>query len=236
MRFTRYTATLLFVLSIGGLVITAIVYFHVIPFADDSLPIQIAYAVILGLPFLMAMIGFVVVFSGRHSFHIAPRHHPINPAPPSHRPEENDPLIHLAVGMLVALLQDFSLGRILNPDIYGLQLRQMLEQELSYFRVYFDRGYSFYFTFYHNEPYNAHVRQELAQQDRIIEVSGVFDYYFERDGEKHPTPHGYDENPPLIRVPARMLLRIQQHQQTAQWQLVGFSDSIRGLQLGLAVA
>lgn len=235
MRFTRYTATLFFVLSLGGVVITAIVYFGAVPFADDSLTLQTAYAILLGLPFLVALIGLIIVYSGRHSFHIAPhRYSAALATPPSERLVEDDPLIHLAVGMLVALLQDFTEGRIMNLGVYAPQLRSMLEQELSYFRVYFDRGFAFHFNFYHQEPYEAFVRQQLSATDLVVEVAGVFDYYFERDGQQHPTPHGYDHNPPLIRVPARMHLRLQQSTQNAQWQLAGFSDSIRGLKLGLA--
>jgi hypothetical protein len=213
---------------------TAMVYFDAFPFAGESLAMQIAFSIILGLPFMMAMVGFLVVYSGRHSFHIAPRSHSnVRQAPPSHRSQESDPLIHLAVGILVSLLQDFSEARIINYDVYASQFRGAFEQELSFFRVYFDRGYSFHFDFYHQEPYEAFIRQKLSDSDVVVEIAGFFDYYFEREGEKHPTPHEYDQNPPLMRVPARMHLRLQKNE-TAQWQLVGFSDSIRGLKLGLS--
>lgn len=214
----------------------AIVYLGALPFPADTFPQQLAYAFLLGLPFLMGLIGAIAIYSGRHSFVFSqlPQHH--------HEPEEisverstqDDPIIHLSIGMLVSLLQDFSQAMVQNRDIYAPQLLAMLEQELSYFRVYFDRGYSFHFNFHHQESYEAFVTHRLGNTDMVIEVAGVFDYYFERAGEQHPTPHGNDTNPPLVRVPAVMRLRLQHNPQTTKWQLAGFSDSIRGLKMGLA--
>lgn len=236
MRFTRYTATLLFILCVGGVVITAIVYLDALPFPAETLLQQLAYIFLLGLPFLMGFIGAIAIYSGRHSFIFSslPPYEYASQDPPSERSAQDDPIIHLSIGMLVSLLQDFSQAMVQNRDIYAPQLLSMLEQELTYFRVYFDRGYSFHFNFHHEESYEAFVTYRLSQADIVIEVAGVFDYYFERGGQQHPTPHGNDINPPLLRVPAVMHLRLQHNAQTTKWQLVGFSDSIRGLKMGLA--
>lgn len=238
MRFTRYTATLLFVFCVGGIVITGMLYFDAVPFPADSLLVQTVYTFLLLFPFIVTPIGAVLVYSSRHAFLFSPRKsysvEEYQSGDRSLMNKEDDALIHVATGCMVALLQDFSMGRILNREIYAPAFVQEFEQELHFLQVYLDRGFRFHFAFHHEQTHHAFIRYRVNDYDVVIELQGLFDYYFEHNGNMHPTPHDYDVNPPLLNTTAFMRIRLEFHPSLQRWIVVGFSESIRGLRMGLA--
>lgn len=238
MRFTRYSATLLFVFSIGGVVITGMLYFNVVPFPADSILIQTIYAFLLLFPFIVAPVGFLLVYSTRHAFHFSPHTDKIaQEEPPTSAQsvtKEDDSFIHLGIGYMVAVLQDFSLGRILNRELYSGEIMQQIERELEFLRVYMDRGFLFHFSFHHEKQHTSFVRYRINENDIVIEVQGFFDYYFEHQGVRRSTPYDHDLQPPLIDVQGYVRVRLQQDKRLQRFMLVGFFESIRGSQMGLA--
>lgn len=195
----------------------------------ESMYTQIFLAVLFLLPVLAAFIGVFSIAHHSKAFQYSPE------TVGTYRDEKDiDPILHYAVGCLVAFLQDFSSGSITVPNMYSPEMRRMFQVELDQLQIYFDRGFRFHFEFYHNETYTAHIVHDISDSEKVVEVDGIFNYYFERNGDQHPTPHGYDTSPPLVQVPALVRLRIAQSPESGHWQLIGISENIRGLELGLA--
>lgn len=187
---------------------------------------QYVFIALFLFPAIVAYVIILVVAFHPPAYHFVPL--------ATDQPAAMDPTIHQAVGLMIALLQDLSRGQIVEERFYKLELLQMLHYEMQQYQIYFDRGYRFIFQFDNDSHYEAHLVQEVGDDDVIIEIDGLFDYYFERNGEQHRTPHGYDTSEPLLRCPARVRCRLQRLNRTAPWQLAGFSENIRGGQLGLA--
>ncbi len=185
--------------------------------------------IFLALFLFPAIVAYVIIFV--IAFH--PTAYQFNPSPQP-RTTATDPIVHEAIGLMIALLQDLSRGQITERRFYHQLLSQMLDRELQQYRIYFDRGYAFVFRFHNDEHYEAHIIQKVSEDDIVVEIDGLFDYYFERNGERHRTPHDYDTSEPLIRVPARIRCRVTRAGHNGLWQLAGFGENIRGSSLGLA--
>lgn len=181
------------------------------------------------VPILVAFIGVLIISTHPQAFRVGEVQ--LASTPPR---KQEDEIIHHGIGFLIAILQDFSRGEIIKPDIYGTELKRALEAELNQLQVYFDRGFSFHFDFYHSEKYQAYIKYVVNEDDIVIEVDGLFNFYFDRNGEKHPTPHAYDKTEPMVCVPAIIRMRVSKETQDNTLKLIGFSENIRGLQLGQA--
>ena len=203
----------------------------IILFANDSPEVRIGltHYILIALflfPVIVAYIIILVVAFHPTAYNFQPH--------PEDEEKKIDPIHHAAIGLMIALLQDLSNGHVEDSRFYRPELQQMLAYEQQQYRIYFDRGYHFVFQFHNDDHYETHLFSKLSDDEVIIELEGLFDYYFERNGERHRTPHGYDTTEPLLRCPARVRCRLQRLNQTAPWQLAGFSENIREGQLGLA--
>ncbi len=176
-------------------------------------------------PVVVAFIGALVV-----SMH--PRSYRFNPIEPMQN--EDDPIRHTATGFAQAVLQDFSRGVIAVPQMYSPQLAGEMEEELMMVRQYAQQKFRLQFAFHHTEQYEAHVLHVLNRNEFVVEIDGLFDYFFEKDGQLYNSPHQNVGAEPLIRVPALVRLRIVRDPETTHWQLSGFSENITGRQIGMA--
>jgi len=177
------------------------------------------------VPLVVGFIGLLLISAHPRSYHFDYLDAPHT---------EDDPLRHAAIGCLVAILQDFSNGRVAEPHVYSSDLLYMMEAEFHAMQVYRDRGFQFHFAFHHEETYDMHIRHVLSKTEFVVEIDGLFDYYFERDGQLHGTPQVEQQVDPLIRVPGYIRLRLRYDHKTKETQLLGWSENIRGLQVGLA--
>lgn len=159
-------------------------------------------------------------------------------------PVSQDGLIHHVTGLFIALLQDFSQGSIVEPVLYTDDMLSALNRELQRYQVFRDQGWKVHIDFFHNEPHHMHVIYQISDTELVIEVDGIFHFYFEKNGQAYRTPYLYDSAPPFLHSPATMRLRIIQMpgqkqesapalgQDFSQWIISGFSEGIQGLELG----
>ncbi len=224
----RLLALTVLILAVFIALPVVLIYYHVpnVPFQINEWQYFI-FALFL-FPVVVSFIGVLVLSTHPHAFRI--RRRELSSEPVSH---EDDELHHYAIGYVIGVLQDFSQGRMTKPSLYGPELQRGLRQELQQLQIYFDRGFSFHFDFHHSEKYQAYTRHIINENDHVVEVDGIFSFYFERAGVKRSTPHLYDTSQPLIRVPGLARLRIQKNEQHQALVLVGFSENIRGIELGL---
>lgn len=147
---------------------------------------------------------------------------------------EYDWLRHIAIGCVHMVLQDLSQGSVGMPDRYDHLLQEQMRQEFAALAVYRDRGFSFHIVFHHDETYQMHVVHQLSDTEAVVEIDGLFDYYFERSGQYFGTPDPVHPVDPLFRVPGVVRLRMLFSEDGRQWQLTGWSENVRGMQLGMA--
>jgi hypothetical protein len=201
------------------------------------------------LPIVALLIGFVVIRMSHHQLHYFPQEGDeafvwLHQTPQAIVPQTlgiptiapiqpQQTWMQYTVGLLEATLIDFSTGIIHNPGLYHPEFQQSFIAILNQLQVYLQRGWIFHFELYTHEPYQVILREQLSPTECVTELTGLCNYYYERDGESHPTPHSFDTSAPLIRVPTVFRLRLIQSPQTGQWQLAGLYESITGSAMGL---
>ncbi len=216
---------------------------------DDSMLIYI-YVGLIALPLSALIVGLIIIKLNHRQLHYFPQagdeafvwlHQTpqailpqvfSRPAPPP-AAQAQPAWMQYSVGLLEAVLFDFSSGLIRNPALYHPEFQKPFSATLAQLQTYLQRGWTFHFELYTHEPYQVVLRQQLSPTESIVEFTGLCNYYYQRDGESHPTPHSFDTSAALIRVPAVFRLRLLQHPQTGQWQLAGLYESITGSQMGL---
>ncbi len=157
-------------------------------------------------------------------------------APSSALEVHSTPWLHAALGLLQAVLFDLSAGFIANPSLYRSDFQASFTQALQQLSLHHSRGYVLHYQLLTHEPYQVNTVQSLSAQEYVVEIRGLADYFFERDGQQHPTPHLYDTQPPLLRVPVTFRLRIARSPNTAVWQMIGWWESVTGTSIGLATS
>lgn len=196
---------------------------------DSNIRMELVPFSIIGLfllPAIAAFISIIVI-----AFHPSAYHYNTYFAVST---KKEDPVIHRAIGLMIALLEDLSKGYIAEPTFYSGQLIQMLQYEIQQYQIYIDRGYHFIFRFYNTEGYEAHTIRKISENDIVVEIDGFFDYFFQRGEERHRTPHEYDRSLPLLREPGQVRCRLIRESKDESWKLAGFSENIRGGELGYA--
>ncbi len=221
----------LLAIALSSIVIVSSYLIQGIPqVADDGSMVFVAVTLLFLVPVAVLFIILFLFVAHPQSYHFSQYFF----SDAEHEPDA--PLLHHAIGFLEFFLQDFSSGVLADPSFYGTPLRTTMVQELEQLRVWRDRGYRIHFAFHHDEPYRAHVVHAEHRHDVVVEIDGLFDFYFERDGLRTSSPHQFDQRAPLERQPARIRVRMIEEATTHRWQLVGLSESIRGSEYGLATA
>lgn len=194
---------------------------------------QYAVLGLFGFPFVVAIVIVVLMLVDRGSYRYSAEY-----LERSDQPAGIDMMEHAAVGLVLVLLQDISRGQILQQSLYAPELAFALQQELRQLAPYLQRGYRFHFDFRAGDGYKAYPVRTVHAHEILMEVEGRFDYYVERNGEMHLTPHEFDRAEPLMRVPGVVRLRMRKNgvsDGSESWTLLGFSENIRGLALGASV-
>ncbi|MFH1426747.1 MAG: hypothetical protein ABIG66_04960 [Candidatus Kerfeldbacteria bacterium] len=207
--------------------IAVILFYHQLQFEDvtNDVSLYIVPALFI-FPVIVAIVGLFIVA-------VHPKAYRYSPMSPSE--EEDDPILHNSVGLLIGVLQDLSRGMIAENSMYEPTLRKALEAEMMQYQVFIDRGYAFVFAFHHNEAYHAQIVHIISSNEIVVQIDGLFDYYFERSGDKRLSPHLYHREDPFIRVPGMVRVRMVRASEQSPWKVCGFSENLRGLSLGLAV-
>jgi hypothetical protein len=149
---------------------------------------------------------------------------------------QEDYFAHNAVGLLIAIVQDFSHTTITEPSIYTPALLAQMKQELQRYQLFLERGYRLHFHFHHEEAHALHVLYALGGYEFVVEVDGIFDFYFEYGGYRYRSMLPQDTRQPLMRAPARFRIRMKKDEESDRWRVLGFSDNITGQEFGLATA
>lgn len=185
--------------------------------------------VIIGVflaPVVLLIVGTFMVMTHRRDY-ILDRRYLTDP----YRDHKDNPYIQHAVGTLIALVQDISHGTIAEPEMYSDSVRIALKSYLEELLPYIQQGYHIHFDFFHNETYTAHLIRHFSESEYIVEVDGIFNYYCERSQTVYSVPGASDA---LFRTPGRFRLRMVKDNQSGDFILVGFSDTISGVSAGLA--
>lgn len=222
----KYIFVVVLVFALSGVLVFSLVFRQVSlqDFGSD-LMLYVVPALFL-FPFIVGIAGLFLIASHRGAF--------------GYRPlmddgEQVDPIYHAAIGLMIAILQDFSRGMVAEGSLYQTDMRKMLEAELREYRVFFDRGYRLHFVFHHEQTYHLNIIHIITSNDIVVEVDGLFDYYFERNGERRLVPHLGDARPPFVNTPALVRLRLHRESEQMPWKLAGFEENLRNQHIGLPV-